>query len=329
MNAPILSQAPRIVVLGSLNMDLVLRVPHMPRAGETMLGQSLAQVPGGKGGNQAVSCARQGAVVTLLSCVGEDAYAEQLLAGLVADQIDVQHVQRTALAGTGVAVISVDDAAQNQIVVVPGANELLRVPQALLQAQLQNADYVVLQLETPLAEVEQALHLARQAGCRTAFNPSPMQALPDGWWPMVDLLVVNESEAAQLCGQPVDTPQAAAAAARQLQGRGVAQVVVTLGALGAVACDAAVADDDGTVATPAVAHWHEAVQVQAVDTTAAGDTFLGALTVQLARGLGLNEATQWAMRAASICVTRAGAQPSIPYFAEVETLTGATRWSLL
>lgn len=324
MSAPILSQAPRIVVLGSLNMDLVLRVPHMPRAGETMLGQSLAQVPGGKGGNQAVSCARQGAAVTLLSCVGEDAYAEQLLAGLVADHIDVQYVQRTALAGTGVAVISVDDAAQNQIVVVPGASELLRVPQARLQAQLQNADYVVLQLETPLAEVEQALRLARQAGCRTALNPSPMQPLPDHWWPMVDLLVVNESEAAQLCGLSVDTPQAAAAAARQLQGRGVAQVVVTLGAHGAVACDMG---GKGAGGAPGVAHWHQAVPVQAVDTTAAGDTFLGALTVQLARGLGLNEATQWAMRAASICVTRAGAQPSIPYFAEVDTLTGATRWS--
>jgi len=175
--------------------------------------------------------------------------------------------------------------------------------------------------------VEQALRLARQAGCRTAFNPSPMQALPDDWWPMVDLLVVNESEAAQLCGQLVDTPQAAAAAARQLQGRGVARVVVTLGALGAVACDAAIADGKGAGAAPGLACWHEAVPVQAVDTTAAGDTFLGALTVQLARGLGLNEATQWAMRAASICVTRAGAQPSIPYFAEVETLTGATRWS--
>ena len=139
MNAPILSQAPRMVVLGSLNMDLVLRVPHMPRAGETMLGQSLTQVPGGKGGNQAVSCARQGAAVTLLSCVGEDAYAEQLLAGLLTDHIDVQHVQRSSLVGTGVAVISVDDAAQNQIVVVPGANDLLRVPEALLERLLRDA----------------------------------------------------------------------------------------------------------------------------------------------------------------------------------------------
>ena len=318
MNAPILSQAPRIVVLGSLNMDLVLRVPHMPRAGETMLGHSLHQVPGGKGGNQAVSCARQGAAVTLFSCVGEDAYAEQLLAGMATDHIDTQHVQHTGLAGTGVAVISVDDAAQNQIVVVPGANDLLRVPQALLHAQLQHAGQVVLQLETPLAEVEQALTLARQVGCKTVFNPSPMQPLPDHWWPMVDLLVVNESEAAQLTTLDVQTPQAAAKAARQLQSRGVCQVVVTLGANGAVTCD-----------TSGATHWHQAVRVQAVDTTAAGDTFLGALTVQLARGVGLDEATQWAMRAASLCVMRAGAQPSIPFYAEVEARTQDTSWSPL
>ena len=318
MNAPILSQAPRMLVLGSLNMDLVLRVPHMPRAGETMLGQSLTQVPGGKGGNQAVSCARQGAAVTLLSCVGEDAYAEQLLAGLVADHIDVQHVQRTALAGTGVAVISVDDAAQNQIVVVPGANDLLRVPEALVENLLRESAYVVLQLETPLPEVEQALRVARRVGCTTVLNPSPMQALPAHWWPMVDLLVVNESEAAQLSGVPVETPQAAQQAAAQLQALGVGRVVVTLGANGAVTRNAAGAT-----------HWHEAVRVQAVDTTAAGDTFLGALTVQLASGADLDTATQWAMRAASICVTRAGAQPSIPFFAEVDSATAPTRWSLL
>lgn len=318
MNAPILSQAPRMLVLGSLNMDLVLRVPHMPRAGETMLGQSLTQVPGGKGGNQAVSCARQGAAVTLLSCVGEDAYAEQLLAGLVADHIDVQHVQRTALDGTGVAVISVDDAAQNQIVVVPGANDLLRVPEALLESLLRESAYVVLQLETPLPEVEQALRVARRVGCTTVLNPSPMQALPAHWWPMVDLLVVNEGEAAQLSGVPVETPQAAQQAAAQLQALGVGRVVVTLGANGAVTRNAA-----------GVTHWHEAVRVHAVDTTAAGDTFLGALTVQLASGADLDTATQWAMRAASICVTRAGAQPSIPFFAEVDSATAPTRWSLL
>ncbi len=318
MNAPILSEAPRIVVLGSLNMDLVLRVPHMPRAGETMLGHSLTQVAGGKGGNQAVSCARQGAAVVMLSCVGEDAYADQLLAGLVADHIDVDHVQRTSLAGTGVAMISVDDAAQNQIVVVPGANDELRVPEALLAQQLQGAAYVVLQFETPMAEVAQALQVARRVGCKTVLNPSPMQPLPADWWGAIDVLVVNESEVAQLQGTVVDTPSTAAQAARSLQAKGAGRVVVTLGANGAVACDA-----DGAV------EWHQAVRVKAVDTTAAGDTFLGALTVQLAQGAALRDAVQWALRSASICVTRAGAQPSIPYFAEVDTRTQATSWNSL
>ncbi|WP_330166595.1 ribokinase [Comamonas koreensis] len=321
MNVPILSQAPRIVVLGSLNMDLVLRVPHMPRAGETMLGQSLSQVPGGKGGNQAVSCARQGAAVSLLSCVGEDAYADQLLAGLVADHIDVQHVQRSARDATGVAVISVDDSAQNQIVVVPGANLRLQVTEQVLRPLLQDAAYVVLQFETPLEEVDQALRSARAEGCKTVLNPSPVQPLPDAWWPRIDVLVVNEAEAAQLSGSPVDSPKSAARAARWLQAKGVGQVVVTLGSQGAVCCDQAA---DGA---EAAAHWHRAPQVQAVDTTAAGDTFLGALTVQLAAGAKLDEATQWAIRAAAICVTRAGAQPSIPFHAEVATRTEASLWS--
>ena len=322
MNVPILSQAPRIVVLGSLNMDLVLRVPHMPRAGETMLGQSLSQVPGGKGGNQAVSCARQGAAVSLLSCVGEDAYADQLLAGLVADHIDVQHVQRSARDATGVAVISVDDSAQNQIVVVPGANLRLQVTEPVLRPLLQDADYVVLQFETPLQEVDQALRSARAVGCKTVLNPSPVQPLPDAWWPMVDVLVVNEGEAAQLSGSPVDSPESAARAARWLQARGVGQVVVTLGSQGAVCCG-----QPAQGSAEAAAHWHRAPQVQAVDTTAAGDTFLGALTVQLAAGASLDDATQWAIRAAGICVTRAGAQPSIPFHAEVATRTEASLWS--
>lgn len=321
MNVPILSQAPRIVVLGSLNMDLVLRVPHMPRAGETMLGQSLSQVPGGKGGNQAVSCARQGAAVSLLSCVGEDAYADQLLAGLIADHIDVQHVQRSARDATGVAVISVDDSAQNQIVVVPGANLRLQVTEPVLRPLLQDAAYVVLQFETPLEEVDQALRRARAVGCKTVLNPSPVQPLPDAWWPRIDVLVVNEAEAAQLSGSPVDSPESAARAARWLQAKGAGQVVVTLGSQGAVCCDQAA---DGAEAP---AHWHRAPQVQAVDTTAAGDTFLGALTVQLASGASLDEATQWAIRAAAICVTRAGAQPSIPFHAEVATRTEASLWS--
>ncbi|QIL82102.1 ribokinase [Diaphorobacter sp. HDW4A] len=309
--------SPRIVVLGSLNMDMVLRVPHMPVAGETLLGHDLRHVPGGKGGNQAVSCARQGAQVCLLSCVGEDVYAEQLLASLRGDDIDVSHVMRASDAATGVAVISVDDAGQNQIVVLAGANQQLSVPEPLLEQLLKDADFAVLQFETPLVEVQKTLQIARKSGCRVALNPSPMQAFPKEWWSDIGVLVVNETEASALSAIAVDNAEQAATAARQLFANGIAQVVVTLGANGAVVCDV-----DG-------ARWHEAVTVQAVDSTAAGDTFLGALTVQLAQGATLDEATQWAMRAASICVTRAGAQPSIPRAEEVLQLTSATRWSQL
>lgn len=311
------ADAARIVVLGSLNMDMVLRVPHFPAAGETLLGHDMRHVPGGKGGNQAVSCARQGAGVQLLSCVGTDAYGAQLLTALRVDGIDVSHVQHAGDAATGVAVISVDDAGQNQIVVLAGANQRLKVPEAPLRQLLSAADFVVLQFETPLSEVDQALRIAQQSGCKVALNPSPMQAFAPHWWAAIHVLVVNETEASELCDMQVDDHGSAAKAAQALHARGVAQVVVTLGASGAVVCDA-----EG-------ARWHEARRVQAVDTTAAGDTFLGALTVQLAQGASLDDATQWAIRAASICVTRPGAQPSIPRADEVAALTQPTHWSKL
>ncbi|GAB2487177.1 ribokinase [Comamonas humi] len=317
MTPPTSPAAPRIVVLGSLNMDLVLRVPHMPQPGETLLAHGMAHIPGGKGGNQAVSCARQGAATTLLSCTGRDAHGDTLLAALAQDGIDTRHIARHPSEGTGLAAISVDDSGQNQIIVVPGANQHLDVPEALLAPLLAGSAYVVLQFETPLAQVDRAIRVARAQGCRVALNPSPMQALPAHWWPAIDLLVVNETEAAQLLGSPIASPAQAAAAAQQLRARGAAQVVITLGADGALAADA-----QG-------ARLHQAARVQAVDTTAAGDTFLGALVTQLAQGQGLDGATQWAIRAAGLCVTRAGAQPSIPTRAEVDAHTQATAWSPL
>lgn len=302
-------------MLGSLNMDLVLRVPHMPQPGETLLAHGMAHIPGGKGGNQAVSCARQGAATTLLSCTGRDAHGDTLLAALAQDGIATQHIARHPHESTGMAVINVDDNGQNQIIVVPGANQRLDVPEDLLARLLADSAYVVLQFETPLSQVDRAIRLARAHGCKVALNPSPMQELPAHWWPAIDLLVVNETEAAQLLGNAVDSPALAASAAQQLRARGAAQVVITLGADGALAADA-----QG-------ARLHQAARVQAVDTTAAGDTFLGTLVTHLAQGQELDDATQWAIRAAGLCVTRAGAQPSIPTHAEVAAHTHGTSWS--
>ena len=305
--APV-ATAPTILVLGSLNMDLLLRVPRAPQAGETLTGHSLALLPGGKGGNQAVSCARQGARVRLLARIGRDADGEALRAALAQDGIALDALQVDAHAATGRALVMLEDSAQNRIVVLPGANAALQLDAALLAQQLQGVQFLVTQLETPLPGVLQAVAAAHQAGCPVLLNPSPMQPLPDSLWPQLDTLVVNEVEAAAYAGCAVTTPEQAVAAGQVLRARGVARVVVTLGAQGAVTLE-----QGGCRLQPAP-------HVQAVDTTAAGDTFAGALAVALARGQDLAQATARGVRAAALCETRVGAQLSIPTAAEVDAL---------
>ncbi len=301
---------PRIVVLGSLNMDVVVRVAEVPARGETVAGQSIDHLPGGKGGNQAVSCARQGAAVRMIGCVGEDAHGAALRLALEQDRIDTSGVQVDARQATGTALVLVEDGGQNRIVYIAGSNDALRVDEAQLASDLQDSAGLVLQLETPLAVVSTALRAARRAGCRTVLNPSPILPLAetaraDAVLALVDLLVLNEHEAQTLSGQAVGTVAEAASAARLLLARGPSQVVITLGAAGAVAADAS-----GCRHRPAP-------RIQAVDTTAAGDTFLGALATSLGRRESLDSALADGIRAAALCITRRGAQPSIPTRAEV------------
>lgn len=297
--------APCIVVLGSLNMDLLLRVPRAPAAGETLLGHAIDYLAGGKGGNQAVSCARQGARVHMLGCVGDDAYGRTLCETLGLDGIDTAGVQIDVHESTGVALVMVDDSGQNRIVVVPGANGSVQVDDAALAQQLHGAAFLLVQFETPQRQVRRALEVAARVGCPVLLNPSPVAEMPADFWSQVDTLVVNEIEAQALGGLPVRGPAEAAAAAHALRARGPARVVVTLGAHGAVAADA-----------QGCRH-HPARRVEAMDTTAAGDTFLGAFAVALAGGRPFDEAVQLGIRAAALCVARPGAQPSIPSRAEV------------
>ncbi len=299
------SDTPTIAVVGSLNMDLVLQVNHAPGPGETVQAQALHLLPGGKGGNQAVACARQGARVHLFGRVGDDAYGRTLRESLAQDGIDHSGVQTDPSEPTGVAAITVDATAQNRIVVVPGANGRFALDARALGSMLPQAHCLVVQFETPLPQVLAAARQAWDADCRVLLNPSPIQSLPEALWPLVHTLVVNEVEAAALAGSAVDTIADAAVAAQTLRGLGPAQVVVTLGAAGAVAAD--------TLGT----YHHPGMAVKAVDTTAAGDTFLGALAVALAQGEPLNAAVRGGIRAAALCVTRAGAQPSIPTRAAV------------
>lgn len=291
---------PRIVVLGSLNMDIVLRVPHAPAAGETLLGHSIAHIPGGKGANQAVSCAREGGRVGMIGCVGNDAHGQALRDALGRDGIDTAALRTSPGEPTGTALILVEDGGQNRIVMIPGANAQAEIDAAALRQQLQGAAFLVTQFEIPMDQVARAISVAHEAGCKVLLNPSPVQPIAEPLWPRIDTLVVNEIEAEALCGQAADSPREAALAGQALRAKGIARVVVTLGARGAVAIDA-----DG-------ARHHPAPQVQAVDTTAAGDTFLGALAVALGEGQSFDEAVRLGIRAAALCIQQPGAQPSIP-----------------
>ncbi|NRR32244.1 ribokinase [Oxalobacteraceae bacterium] len=329
-----------IVVIGSINMDLVLRVPRMPAPGETLAGASFTTIPGGKGANQAVACARLGtAPVAMVGCIGDDGFGASMRAALRADGIDDSHVSTTAGTSTGVASILVDDAGQNSIVIVGGANALL-TPAHIDAARglIERASIVVLQLEVPMETVAHAIKLAHGLGKTVVLNPAPAQSLPPSLLALVDYLVPNEIEAAMLVGDtqgaggapetrganpgydpsglgvPVKTPALAlgssmqsATAAQALLAQGSRTVLITLGPDGVYAADAS------------GAHLYPAQPVRAIDTTAAGDTFIGGLVAALASGAALPDAISRGQRAAAIGVTRVGAQTSIPHLSELES----------
>ncbi|WP_309249489.1 ribokinase [Paraburkholderia sp. CNPSo 3272] len=298
----------RVAVVGSLNMDLVARAPRLPAPGETLAGHAFSQVAGGKGGNQAVAAARLGAQVAMVGRVGADSNGEVLRAGLMTEGIDCGALETSPGAPTGVALIIVDDASQNAIVIVAGSNgEVTPETIARHEAVLAQAEVVVCQLETPADAVAAALAAARRLGKITILNPAPATGpLPAQWLPLIDYLVPNELEVAALTGLPAGTPDEAARAASALREAGARNVLVTLGAQGVCA----LLDAAAPVHLPAP-------RVNAVDTTAAGDTFIGALAARLAAGAPALDAVAFALRAASVSVTRAGAQPSIPTLAEL------------
>jgi ribokinase len=296
-----------VLVVGSLNMDLVVRAQRLPRAGETLAGQSFVTVPGGKGANQAVAAARLGAKVAMLGCVGDDAYGQQLRQGLLEEGIDCQGV-RTVEGSSGIAMIVVDDASQNAIVIIAGANErLAEADLARHEALLQAASIVVCQLEVPTATVGATLKRAKALGKTVLLNPAPaVGPLPADWYAAIDYLIPNESEAQALSGIAVDSLESAQAAARHLQALGAPKVLITLGERGLWFADGA-----GGRHFPAAT-------VKAVDTTAAGDTFVGGFAAALAQGQGEAQAIAFGQRAATLSVTKAGAQPSIPFLADVQ-----------
>ncbi len=301
----------KIVVVGSFNMDLVVRMPLIPRPGETLLGGVFATFPGGKGSNQAVAAARLGGEITMIGRVGADAFGDQMLAMARKEGIDTRFVGIDPQVATGVALIQVDAQGQNSIAVASGANFTLTARQVIdAWNQIGPIDLLVMPLETPMETILTAAELAQKFGARVLLNPAPAQKLSPELLKNVDYLIPNEYEAALMTGIEIRSIQDARQAAERLLRGGPRNVIITLGNRGALIAE--------QTQTEIVFTQTAAFSVKAVDTTAAGDGFVGALAVALGEGLPLPEAARFASAAAAISVTRLGAQPSLPTRAEVD-----------
>ncbi|MBM4093577.1 MAG: ribokinase [Planctomycetes bacterium] len=297
-----------IVVVGSSNTDMILQMDRIPRPGETILGGRFSMAAGGKGANQAVGAARAGGNVLFLARVGNDLFGHQALDGFRRDGIDVRHVIQDEEEPSGVALIFVAAGGENSIGVASGANRRLS-PTDVQRASgaIAEADALVMQLETPLETVQKAAEIAAAEHVRVILNPAPAQPLSGPLLRLVTILTPNESEAELLTGVAVTDESSAKTAADALRRQGVGTVIITLGSRGAF-----VSSEEFTGSVPAF-------DVQAVDTTAAGDVFNGALAVALAERQPLRSAVRFASAAAALSVTKLGAQPSAPSRADIES----------
>jgi ribokinase len=294
-----------ILVVGSLNMDLVVNSSKLPQYGETIFGENFATFPGGKGANQAVAAAKLGARVTMVGCVGQDAFASELLDGLRKVDIDTSHIRKVENS-TGVALITVAQGGANTIVVVAGANQECNqhdVDGAL--KEYKKPGIILLQNEVPKETVEYAIGRAKEAGWQIIYNPAPARKIDDKFLAMVDILTPNETELGILTDMPVTSKEDAILAGAKLLRMGVKKIVVTMGAEGSILIT------DGKIDVIS------AISVQAVDSTAAGDCYNGAMAVGIAEGKTLGESLTFAKVAAGLSVTKRGAQTALPTLVEV------------
>lgn len=297
---------PKIVVIGSSNTDMICRVPHIPKPGETVLGGDFLTVQGGKGANQAVAAARAGGKVTFVACVGNDLFGKQAIESYKADGIDTSCITLVDDAPTGVALINVADSGENSIAVASGANA--RLSPAVIdnfRDIILSAQIILMQLEIPIETVYHVARMANAAQIPVVLNPAPAQEIDPAVLPMISCITPNEHEAIEVSGIFPPDPELVSEMANKILMNGTQSVIITLGNKGAY-----YREGNQKEIVPGIA-------VQAVDTTAAGDTFNGYLVVELAKGKTLREAISLANKAAAISVTRMGAQPSIPYFSEI------------
>lgn len=301
-----MSENKKILVIGSSNTDMMVKTAALPRPGETLIGGEFKMGAGGKGANQAVAARRLGGDVSFVCKVGRDVFGDNSLAGYVKEGLDVSRVLRSDKP-SGVALIMVDSKGENCISVASGANgDITEADIDSLADVIRGASLLVMQLEMPVACVLKAAKLACQAGVKVLLNPAPACALPDEIFKYIHLLTPNQTESEFFTGVPVHDEASAAEAAAALRGRGVRDVIMTMGSKGSMAFT-----EEGDFFTPA----HK---VQAVDTTAAGDTFCGALAVAIVEGRSLREAVGFATAASALSVQRMGAQESLPYRNEIK-----------
>lgn len=291
-----------IIVFGSINIDLAAKTPRLPQPGETIIGSNFFTAGGGKGANQAVAAARLGTLTHMIGRVGNDKFAEELLKNLQLYGVNTDNVLIDKTTHSGVAIIAVDETGQNNIIVIPGANNNVGDSDIeRLKKVLHEATALLLQLEIPLEIVLKAAKVAREVGVRVILDPAPARSdLPIELYPLIDIITPNEVEASQLVGFPVNNPETAMRAAKHLQERGVENVIVKLGDRGAVAVTA-----EESFFVPAFA-------VRAIDTVAAGDAFNGGLAAALDGGRSLSEAVVWGCGAGALCATKVGAQVAMP-----------------
>ncbi len=299
-----------LLVFGSINMDLVARTPRLPAPAETIIGHEFFTAAGGKGANQAVAAARLQTATKMIGRVGGDSFGIELRQNLEKSGVDTSTVLIDPDVSSGVAIIAVDDAAQNNIIIVPGANG--RVNQAdvdRLKAHLNEAKLLLLQLEVPLEATIAAAQLAHQRGVTVVLDPAPARDLPDELFPVIDIITPNEVEAGQLVGFSVETKEDARRAADILLSKGVKIAIVKMGALGVYYTSQH--DDPGN-------GFVESFKIKAIDTVAAGDAFNGGLSTALIEGHSLPEAIRWGAATGALSATKAGAQPSMPDRLEFE-----------
>lgn len=299
-----------ICVIGSLNMDLVVNVDAMPKPGQTIIGSNFKEVPGGKGANQAVAMARLNGNVSMIGKVGEDGFGQTLINSLKNDKVDTTYIQITK-GSTGVALITVDKNAQNSIVVSPGANFEVKEEDIDNNIKaIENSDIVVLQLETPLNTIKYALNKAKELNKYTILNPAPAVKLDDEIIKNVDLLTPNETELEIISGVSIETEEDIQKAAQIMIEKGVKELIVTLGSKGSLYIN------------KEKSMFKKAYKVEAVDTTAAGDSYTGALAVALSQDKGIEDAMDFASKVGALSVLKEGAQSSLPTLEDVKNFRG-------